>query len=384
MPKDFEDMHLGGGSDPMNAIRSDDRDVEIRISLEKKLETAKKQLDSFIENSPDAIGFYDRSLRLVRVNRAYTALFGWPVEDVIGRHWDEMPHLPGPDELRPLLQIVQSRKKVHGLETYRFTVDGRRLDVSVSVSPFYDENGELDGYAFIVRDITERNRTEAALLETGKLSIVGQLAAGIAHEIRNPLTAVKGFLHLLPGAPMDKQLSYLDIVQAELGRIETIVNELLVLAKPQVHEIKPRDLTAELQDVMTLMEPQALLKGARLVATFDQTPERPLLVNASSQLKQVFLNTIKNALEATTGSDDVTVGLSREDGTVVVRIADKGDGIPNEVLGRIGEPFFTTKEGGTGLGLTICWRILAEHKGTLTFASAQGQGTVVSIRLPVL
>lgn len=341
-------------------------------------------LDSFIENSSDAIGFFDKSLRLVRVNQAYTRMFGWPVEDVIGRLWSEMPHLPDPDAARSILRMAGARGHVQDFETERITADGRRLNVSVSLSPVLDDDGELDGYTVVVRDISERKRAEAAVLEIGKLSIVGQLAAGIAHEIRNPLTAVKGFLALLRDAPAKKRCSYLDIVQAELGRIETIVNELLVLAKPHIHEVKPRDLAAELQDVLTLLEPQALLNGVRLTADFKMAPNEPLFVNASSQLKQVFLNTVKNALEATSESGDVTVELSREGDTAVVRVVDRGDGIPNEVLGRIGEPFFTTKDGGTGLGLAICWRILAEHGGALTFASTPGQGTVATIQLPAL
>ena len=214
-----------------------------------------------------------------------------------------------------------------------------------------------------------------------KLSVIGELAAGIAHEIRNPLTSLRGFIQLLKPTLVDHQM-YADIMLSELDRINFIVSELLVLAKPHNVKIKSLPLVFLLKNVLTLLASEANLKNIRFHTAFGCDP---LISGEENQLKQVFINVIKNAIEAMSGHGDVTLTTSaKAAGQVVITITDNGCGIPEELLPKLGEPFFTTKDNGTGLGLMISRKIIKDHDGHLEVSSKPGEGTTVKITLPIV
>jgi two-component system sporulation sensor kinase A len=219
------------------------------------------------------------------------------------------------------------------------------------------------------------------LQKSEKLTMIGEMAAGIAHEIRNPLTTLKGFVQIMrKDAP---QPVYFDLMFSELERIETITDEFLALAKPQVSEFKQKDVRQLLDNVVMLLSTQAILQNIEIETVYQDVP---LIVCAENHLKQVFINIIKNAIEAMSDGGKIMIRVHpehNETDQVRISIEDQGCGIPEERMAKLGEPFYTLKEKGTGLGLMICYKFIKEHGGQLFFVSKVGKGTTVHIVLPV-
>ncbi|MBX6396362.1 MAG: two-component sensor histidine kinase [Alicyclobacillaceae bacterium] len=243
------------------------------------------------------------------------------------------------------------------------------------------ENGEIVGAVVVFKDVTERKRSEELMLKSEKLSVVGQLAAGVAHEIRNPLTALKGFVQLLQ-ANMTAKEEYFHIMLSELDRIELIINELLILSKPVDVQFQFHNLCTLIENVVALIRTQAILNNIQIITDCD--PTIPVIHCDDNRLKQVFVNLLKNAIEAMPDGGRILVQAQMAGKrSVRVRIIDEGIGIPQDRLPRLGEPFFTTKEKGVGLGLTMSYKILESHQGHIRFHSEVGKGTTVEIHLPV-
>jgi two-component system sporulation sensor kinase A len=231
----------------------------------------------------------------------------------------------------------------------------------------------------IIRDISERKKNEELLINSEKLYVAGQLAAGIAHEIRNPLTSLKGFLQLIVSGRKNNS-TYYEIMNSELDRIEEIVSELLMLSKPQVYQLSYHDLRMMMRDTVTLLETQAILHNIAIEAEYGSEPL--WVFGVENQVKQVFINVIKNAIEAMVDGGAIRVKLSRENDGVYIRIHDEGPGIGEDQLAKIGQPFYTTKEKGTGLGLMVSYKIVDNHQGRIQVNSELGKGTIFEIMLP--
>ncbi|MDG0809751.1 ATP-binding protein [Cohnella rhizosphaerae] len=209
--------------------------------------------------------------------------------------------------------------------------------------------------------------------------VAGQLAAGIAHEIRNPLTSLKGFLQLLSSGRKNNG-TYYDIMKSELTRIENIVSEMLMLSKPQVYELSYHDTRHVMRETVTLLETQAILHSIQIESDFG--PDPLWIYGVESQIKQVFINVIKNAIEAMTDGGAIRVHMKRVDNSVRIRIMDEGPGIEDSQLAKMGQPFYTTKDKGTGLGLMVSYKIVDNHQGKIQVYSQLGSGTTFEILLP--
>lgn len=232
-------------------------------------------------------------------------------------------------------------------------------------------------------DITKEKVREKQVQQMEKLSVVGELAAGIAHEIRNPLTSLKGFAKIVKESISDETLvPYLDIMLDEMDRINEIVNEFMFIAKPNenVH-FQHTNFNKLLRECIHFMEPQAHLKSIKVEFEY----ESEILLNCDQkQMKQVLINLLQNAIEATDDNGHfISVGLDEVDeDSVMVTIIDKGCGISESRFSRLFEPFYSTKEKGTGMGLIICKRIIDLHQGNIDIESKLGEGTTIRISLP--
>lgn len=217
------------------------------------------------------------------------------------------------------------------------------------------------------------------MIRSEKLSIAGQLAAGIAHEIRNPLTSIKGFLQIMQ-PDISNHSQYFHIIFSELNRIEMILSELLMLAKPQETKFTKTDLVTLLNDVAILLETQGNMNNVSILQEHSFTE---LHINCDeNQLKQVFINLFKNAIDAMPKGGKVKVLTEKINQSVKIIVKDEGEGIPPEFLERIGEPFLTTKEKGNGLGLMITYKIIENHSGNMYVESEVGKGSIFTIILP--
>ena len=232
----------------------------------------------------------------------------------------------------------------------------------------------------ILRDIEKRRKTEKFLLQSEKLLVAGQLAAGIAHEVRNPLTAIKGFLQLVEDNFKENK-TYFDIICSEINRIETILSELLTLAKPKNMEFKTNNITQMIDEIITLLDTEALMNQVEIKTRF--APNVSAIFCDENQLKQVFINFIKNSIEAMPNGGTITIDVKQQHpDQIQLQFIDNGCGIPEHLLKRIEEPFFTTKEKGTGLGLMISKQIIENHNGQIQYSSCD-KGTMIELRLPV-
>lgn len=250
----------------------------------------------------------------------------------------------------------------------------------VDVRDMWDARGNLKGRLGLFRDVTQSKQIELRLRDTERLSVLTSLAAGIAHEIRNPLTTARGFLQLFaerPTSNQDKQ--FLDLTIAELDRIHQLVKDFMSLAKPDQPHYGETNLTAVIRSIVYFLRAEATLLGVTL--TMD-VPELSVSIWADeNQIKQVLLNVVQNALHACTSHDCVQVQLLVSPRQVEVRVADTGCGMREEQLARIFQPFFTTKATGTGLGMSISKHIIEEHCGAIIVESTPEVGTTVRIHL---
>lgn len=346
----------------------------------EELRSTKEYLESFVNHTSDAIHVTDLDGRVIQINDAFQTMYGWSGEEVLHQ---TLGHIP--DRLQQEYNTIRKRielgESLADYETVRYRKDGQVIDISITVSPIRDEKKTVIAIAEISRNITARKQSEEVIRRSEKLSVIGQLAAGVAHEIRNPLTTLRGFVQL------NKQQgslsnSYLDIMISELDRINFIVGEFLVLAKPQVSHYELVDVRGLLNDMVTLLDSQASLNNVKFDTRF--AADIPLLLCEPNQLKQVFINIIKNSLEAMQDQGGLIIVELENDPAyeaVVIRFKDQGRGISEKDMARLGEPFFTSKPSGNGLGLMVSQRIIANHKGTMNITSKLGEGTCVEIRL---
>jgi len=260
--------------------------------------------------------------------------------------------------------------------------DGSYYWVDTTIVPFMKPNGKPYQYLAIRNDITERKKTEEVLRRQDKLSAVGQLAAGVAHEIRNPLTSVRGYAEFLQLDEEDTERSeLLGIITEEIERVNDIVEDFMMLAKPKEVQLGTKNIIPMIEHVIQLLDYTA--RKAKVQVTFDCPVDRVMVNCDEGRLKQVFLNFIKNAIEATPKNGEVNVSCEIDKEDIHIFIKDTGVGISKEQLNKIGEPFYTTKEGGNGLGLMVSFQIIESHNGKVMVESEQNEGTTFQVTLPV-
>jgi two-component system, sporulation sensor kinase A len=302
-------------------------------------------------------------------------LFGKDVMDRIHHHDRERFHLMTE-------RIYQSGDSVAPLcMEVRFDTFGGGFIYTESRSVLMNSFMDMAAIQTTFRDISERKQTEALLIQSEKLSVVGQLAAGIAHEIRNPLTSLKGFTQLLKGK-YSSDSEYFDIMLTELDRINSIVTELMMVAKPQIVQYRATNVTGIMISVIQLLESQAILNNVRIQLDSSDYPS-PYVYCDENQLKQVFINIMKNAFEAMPEGGILKIIQQQNAGDLLLRFVDQGVGISHDHMPKLGDPFFTTKPHGNGLGLMVCYKMIEAHQGTLSIHSEPGEGTTVDIMLPL-
>lgn len=331
------------------------------------------------DNSLDMITKSNMQGEFLYVSPFCFDLLGYTPDQLIGKSSNEIIHTE--DLEKVLLHREVVTKNYHnGAAIFRMKHrDGNYIWVESLCKSIFNENNGLTEIISVVRDVSERMKTQELLLNSEKLSVAGQLAAGIAHEVRNPLTAIKGFLQLMESNE-DYRKSYFEIINTEINRIELILNELLLLSKPQDMKFKKGNLMEMLLHVKALIDTHANMNNIQVELMYS-TPIRSIICD-ENQLKQVFINFLKNSIEAMPSGGKIIINVENEEpNQVKIGFIDQGCGIPKEYLDRIGQPFFTTKENGTGLGLMISSKIIENHHGKLIITS-NNSGTMMEIILP--
>ncbi len=258
--------------------------------------------------------------------------------------------------------------------------------ISISILPLV-RRGEIHGSLLSVEDVTERRGREARLRRAESLAALTTLTAGVAHEIKNPLASIGIHLQL-----MQKQLkdtdkvqtadlkAYLDIVGEEVDRLNMIVVDYLMAVRPSEGRLEPGDLNEVIRDITRFLQFELREAGVEVIEEYSEIPRIELDVKS---LKQALLNLIKNAIEAMPKGGTLWIGTSRRGEEVTVQIRDSGVGIPEDIVGKIFEPYFTTKDFSSGLGLTVVYKIMKEHGGEVSVSSRVGEGTTFTLTFPV-
>ncbi|WP_344910409.1 ATP-binding protein [Amphibacillus indicireducens] len=265
----------------------------------------------------------------------------------------------------------------------RFTIQLKSIRekhvwVDLIIKPIYVEDTNTVMYLFLVDNMTDKKEAEEILIRSEKMSVAGQLAAGVVHEIRNPLTSLKGFIDLLQ-AGLDRKEEYFNIMIEEIDKIEKVSTELLYISRPLTHDHVYQWLMKMIEDVIVLLNTQAVKKNIKLVL---DCPEDVVVYADRSQMKQVFINLIKNAIEAMTESGEILIKVEKQGDFCLISVIDEGPGIPINLIHQVKEPFFTTKKEGTGLGLMITTRIIENHNGLFKIKPNNDKGTTFEIKLP--
>lgn len=347
---------------------------EKRTSLE--LLSTKEYLEAYFNNTTDAIGVYDLQGTILKANGSFEKMFEVEAKDIVGNKTSFLSFTSG-NSLRVFLTKLTNQKQL-SFELLTSTKSGAPIDVSITVTPVKNSDGTILALVFLMKDITDKKRTEEALMQSEKLSVIGELAAGVAHEIRNPVTVLKGFVHILSQETREKE--FYTIMDKELERINQITNEFMALAKPQAVHFKKQNLKELIQEVCLFLESEAFIHQVVIEVVH---PDEYIWLNCEpNQLKQVLINTIKNGMEAMPNGGKITIQTKVMEGFVHLSIMDEGTGIPEEVIHKVGQPFFTTKDQGTGLGLMVSMKIIENHGGQLSIHSQADKGSTVEILLP--
>lgn len=357
----------------LEVVNSKDKATNVSIS---NLIAQKEQLyDSLFNNNIDGILVLDLYANIIDANPAMEKISGYSVDEL--KNLDLISHIVEGDIEKKLYhwnEALQGKPQEHGLSIINKA--GKKLTLVVKIIPIRNGNQTVGAFE-IIKDVTEAKRMEMMMHQSDKLSLVGELAAGVAHEIRNPLTTLKGFLDILEP---EINSTYAQLMQSELERINIIVNEFLFLAKPKEVDFKPNSIKKIINNVILLLEPQSNLKNIQLASYIN---DNEIDINCDeNQLKQVFINILKNAMESMPNGGNVHVKINTYNDHISIQFKDEGCGIPEEHLERLGEPFYTTKADGTGLGLLITKKIIQNHNGQLIVKSEVDKGTLVEILLP--
>jgi two-component system, NtrC family, sensor histidine kinase AtoS len=317
---------------------------------------------------------------ITTTNKALADVFGGPTEPagaaaLVGRHYSEAI----PEALHAIVNDgIADRELARDTEV---DVEGRII--SVSSSRILDDSGNRIGILFVFRNVTLLKSYEARLRARDRTAVLGEMSLNVAHEVKNPLTSIKGFTQMLamPEVGEEKRRHYISIIESELNRVNGLLNELLIYGGRSRLSLEEVQLQSLVVDVLE----QYLPLSGDIASDVVSNPETDLTVLADrGKVQQLFGNLLKNAVEALDGQEEprISVSFSVEGEEVHVEIRDNGSGIFPEHLHRVTDPFFTTKTEGSGFGLAICSKIVENHGGSLHISSAPGKGTAVTVVLP--
>ncbi|MGC3943403.1 MAG: ATP-binding protein [Chryseolinea sp.] len=383
------DASRSGAADYLvkNELNSSLLERSIRYALSqariiRELDEKERKYRSLFERSMDPILLATKSLLLTDVNDSFVTVFGYSAAEIKGM---SLQFLFGdPVEFELYRETLSETEQIKDFEVKLVSRSGQRKEVLLNCVYIPHPTNELCCFQFIVHDLTMRKQAEKDLLIAERLSLTGRLARTIAHEVRNPLTNLSLALDQLrrevPEGGEAGQL-YADIIERNANRIEQLVGEMLRSSKPRELNLQLSAVNELVDETIKLAIDRINLNQIRLVT--DVQPELPKILVDPEKIHVALLNIIINATEAMTEKGELQVGAFKKGRVITIAISDNGRGIENEDLGRVFDPFYTSKQSGMGLGLTSTKNILNSHCATIDIESMPGQGTTVSVHFTV-
>lgn len=335
--------------------------------------------DSLVENMPIGLVAADGAGALIAFNQTAEAILGRPAGEVLGKRAEDI--LPG--SCREIFRQLAAEDRLIEREIDCLIAEGRTIPLEVIATVLREDDGPPSGGVILFRDLTEVRRLKQEVARSQRLASLGSLAAGVAHEIRNPLSSIKGFATYFReryrDVAADRETA--EVMIREVDRLNRVITQLLEFARPMTMTRTPTSLQTLIRHSLETIEGQAREKGISLAD--DLPPEIGPVPLDADRIGQVLLNLYLNSLAAMEAGGTLSVALGRrDDGTIRIAVADTGAGIRKEDLTRVFDPYFTTKSSGTGLGMAIVYRIVEAHGGEIRLESEPGRGTTATIILP--
>jgi two-component system NtrC family sensor kinase len=364
-------------------------DITERRAMEKQLHQQQEFARRLIDSFPDLIFVVDPQRRYTFVSPKFKEVLGYEASDIIGHAFGERTHLDDRPAMMALFDdLIAGKQNFGSIEVRVRHTQGEWRSLKCNFSPLFNEEGKIEGVVVSGRDVTEVKRLESQLIQAEKLAAMGQMLAGVAHELNNPLTAILGASELLRDRQGvdDNTKRQLEMTYRQARRAARIVQNLLEFSRPASPQKRPLDLNVVIDRTLQLHDHS--LRRNNVDVEFHALPGFPPIVGDANQLIQIFLNLISNAEHAireVRQSGRVQIRLGRSGNRVLATVQDDGVGIKPEDLPKIFDPFFTTKRpgGGTGLGLSICMSIVREHGGNIEAASLPAGGAAFTVSLPI-
>jgi two-component system, NtrC family, sensor kinase len=363
--------------------------------LEKRMGQQEEYMASILQNSVDGIIFVDKDNRVQVWNRGAELIFGYRPDEMVGQTFHRLipPEIDADEELQRIYKLMRTKGYVKDYIAPRMTKDGRRITIDISRTDVRSKEGDVIGSTVIIKDVTEKMQLEQRIYNTEKLASIGILAAGVAHEINNPLAIILGFTDLLlerfqPGSPEYEDLK---IIADNGNHARKIVEDLLGFARITEGMEDTVDVNHCMERVVNIVSNTLMTAKIELVTDVEES--LPRVRGDAREFQQVIFNLVNNSVAAMRQKGGVlTLGARAEDGWVHLTVTDTGSGIPDKIKRRIFDPFFTTKKvgEGTGLGLSLCYGIVNKYGGRIGFTSVSAEdspgkptGTTFTVSMPV-
>ena len=370
------------------------QDITERKRVEETLQESEEKFKTIFENVNDAIIYLDKYGRIIDINRVVEDVFGYKPDEVTGKHFIKLGFFRMRDvpKLVKLFAQAVGGSPVRLLEIEVKCKDGSTVLIETSTG-LAKKGSKIEGVVVIARDITERKRMEEELraaqeqlIRSERLAAIGQLAGGVGHELRNPLSAIKNAVYYIKGKVANSELGqreprimeFLDIIEDEVNSSNKIINDLLEFSRVRKPSVLPTRIEKIIEDALSHI---AIPENIELIKKLDAgLPE----INVDpDQIKQVVVNIITNAVEAMPEGGSLLIATRKKDKFLEVEVTDTGCGIPQESMDKIFDPLFTTKAKGIGLGLAVCKVIIDRHGGDIAVESKIGKGTTFNVKLPL-
>jgi len=350
-------------------------DITDRKKTEKELRVSNESFTSIFDAGPMPMGILSTNGKMLTVNGGFLAATGYSNHEIIGKTLAELNLFVNESDWTDIVNEITATGAVKNKEIKFRNKDGQ-IWVGLMSSHFIDLDGEQHILAAIL-DFTDRKRMEQDMARLDRLGLIGQMAAGIGHELRNPITSVRGFIQLLENKEeCNLYTDYFKICISELDRANAIITDFLSLARVKPVGLNKNNINTVISDILPLIRADAAVSDKRIVTELEDTPDIPL---NEKDIHQLIINLVRNGVEAMPGKGSVTIRTYIEGGKVILAVQDEGSGIDPEITRKLGTPFFTTKDTGTGLGLAVCYSIAQRHSATIDMDTSPG-GTSFYVR----
>ena len=336
--------------------------------------------EAMVQHASDAISTINLEFEITSMNSAGQRMYGYTATEMLGREYTFLTLPEGFQNLKEDFKRVIAGEEILPHYVKRKKKDGKVIEVLLSTSPIRNDTDQIIGIMGIGRDVTESKLMEAEMERLDGLNLIGQMAASIAHEVRNPMTTIRGFLQMLGAKPyfLDYK-DYFELMIEELDRANSIITEFLSLSRNKPIALRLQNLNNVVTKLLPMLQADALRNEHTIIVELQEIPNIEI---DEQEIRQVILNLVRNGLESMPAGGDMTIKVCLENDQVVMTFSDQGSGIPPEVLENIGKPFLTTKDNGTGLGLTVSYNIVHRHAGTVSVKTGT-EGTTFYVKLPI-